>query len=131
MKTSQSLLKCNGTMQNARHVLSRYFNRCEMLMLVTAFFNAFSKQDCVLTSGDHSVCCAFKGHQLAIQHRLRPPLSTPEVTSNDRECPRKNEVRVFREERHWNRAVFCGGGYVVNETADGCHEDFAYSTAVV
>lgn len=62
MKTSQSLLKCNGTMQNARHVLRRYFNKCEMLMLVTAFLNAFSKQDCVLTSRDHSVCCAFKGH---------------------------------------------------------------------
>jgi hypothetical protein len=69
----------------------------------------------VLTSRDHSVCCGYRGHQLAIQHRLQPPLSTPEVTSSDRECPRINEVRVFREQRHgcsW-------GGYVVNERADG------------
>ena len=65
------------------------------------------------------MCYVYNGHQLAIQHRLRPPLSTPEVASSDRECPRINEVRVFRREMSPERSGCLRSGYVVDEIAHG------------
>ena len=48
-------VKCSGTVQTARHVLSHYINRWEMLMLVTAFFLWLFQTRLCQTSRDHSV----------------------------------------------------------------------------